>query len=127
MAVNRETGQKVAMKIARINNTGSGFILYNAPLISSCGSANKHILREIQLLTTFQHENIIKFYEGYKIGHGKSKELWIALEYMDCSLRNLLLKKTQKGTVRRFIFDEPTIAYIMYEVSLQLAFFSEVM
>jgi len=72
------------------------------------------ILREIDIIATSAHKNIVKYIESYEI----SSELWVIMEYMSAGSLYEIVKLYPRGIRLK----ESACAFIMYEVLQAVSF-----
>lgn len=72
------------------------------------------ILREIEIIATSQHNNIVKYIESFEMGD----ELWVVMEYMSGGSLYDLVQKYSTG----FVFTESEVAYVIAETLHAVAF-----
>jgi len=94
-------GQKVAIKKLKIIKKGKNRLPF--------------ILREIEIIATSQHENIVKYIESFQMA---SEELWVVMEYMSGGSLYDMLKLYPTG----FRFVEADVAYIIRETLAAVAY-----
>jgi hypothetical protein len=99
-ATDKATDTKVAIKKLQIERRGRDRL----PLI----------LREIDIIATSSHENIVSFFEAYHM----EGELWVVMEFMSNGSLYDLVKLNTRG-VR---IDEPIAAYCIREVVKAIEF-----
>jgi len=96
-----QDGQKVAIKKLQLIKKGKNRLPF--------------ILREIEIIATSQHENIVKYIESFQMA---SEELWVVMEYMSGGSLYDMLKLYPSG----FKFSESEIAYIIRETTKAIAY-----
>jgi len=74
------------------------------------------ILREIEIIATSAHDNIVRYLETYQV----QDELWVVMEYMSGGSLYDLVKLWPRGCR----FDEHTVAYILGQVLRAIEFFT---
>lgn len=99
-ATNTETDQKVAIKKLQIERRGRDRL----PLI----------LREIDIIATSGHPNIVSFHEAYQM----EAELWVVMEYMSNGSLYDLVKLHNRGVK----LEENIAAYCIREVTKAVQF-----
>lgn len=93
---NKTTGQKVAIKKLEVIKRGKDRYAL--------------ILREIEIIATSEHPNIVAFIEGFHQG----TSVWVVMEYMSAGSLYQLVELYPKG----LRFPETCVGYVIYEVLL---------
>ncbi len=93
-AEHRITGEKVAVKKLHIMKRDQDRLPF--------------ILREIEIIATSAHENIVRYMKSFKVDN----ELWVMMEYMSAGSLYDICKHYATGTR----FTETGIAYVIREV-----------
>jgi len=99
-ATNKENEQKVAIKKLQLERRGKDRLPF--------------ILREIEIIATSSHENIVGYIESYEMG----PELWVVMEYMSNGSLYDLVKLHSRGCK----LDENLTAYAIREVTKAVHF-----
>jgi len=99
-AEDQKTGAKVAIKKLKTSKQGRDYLPF--------------ILREISIIATSQHVNIVSYVETYEMG----RELWVILEYMSGGSLYEIVELYPKG-IR---FSETSAAYVTHEVLQAIRF-----
>eukprot|EP01126_Amoeba_proteus_P046529 TRINITY_DN5266_c0_g1_i3.p1 TRINITY_DN5266_c0_g1~~TRINITY_DN5266_c0_g1_i3.p1 ORF type:complete len:499 (+),score=85.75 TRINITY_DN5266_c0_g1_i3:154-1650(+) len=100
-ATDRSNGNKVAIKKLQLMRRGK--------------DRTTTILREIEIIATSQHHNIVKYLGSYLVIH----ELWVVMEYVEGGNLYDFLKL---GEEKKISFSEEHVSYIIHETVLAIAF-----
>lgn len=100
LAVDAATGEKVAVKRLQTQRRGQDRLPF--------------ILREIEIIATSAHPNIVRYIESFHMG----EELWVVMEYMSAGSLYDIVKEYSNG-IR---FSESHVSYIIHELLLALAY-----
>ena len=76
------------------------------------------IINELNIIKSFQHPNLVEYIDS----HYLKGDLYVVMEYMNCSLTNLIDYQTKNGNARYPPFSEQQMACIIYETLQGIAF-----